>query len=176
MTEEVYAALDALYEQLPKIECRGLCWNSCGPIDMSDAERQRIRETHDIEIVPFTHVAAEMWDDDSPLHCKALGPLHQCKVYEVRPLICRVWGIADSMRCDHGCTPEGGWMPDDQVMVLLMTAYKIGKHRFNGDEDIMLAMMEDPEVKPLMARFSRGDRNVLPHLGAAIERVKARYI
>ena len=41
---ERVAALDALYAELPHLECRGLCWHSCGPIDMSHTERDRIAE------------------------------------------------------------------------------------------------------------------------------------
>jgi Fe-S-cluster containining protein len=29
-----------------------------------------------------------------------------CEVYEVRPLICRAWGMLRSMRCPHGCQPS----------------------------------------------------------------------
>lgn len=27
-------------------------------------------------------------------------------VYEARPLICRVYGVAEGLRCEHGCWPE----------------------------------------------------------------------
>ena len=38
------AALEALYSELPSLECRGLCWHSCGPVDMSITERERIAD------------------------------------------------------------------------------------------------------------------------------------
>lgn len=171
--DEVVALLEHLYELLPKIECLGLCWNSCGPIDMSNAERERIRE-RGIEIHMFTADRAERWADDEDLHCNALGPLHQCKVYDIRPLICRLWGVAASMPCTHGCTPEGGWLDDESAMTLIMEANRIGGHRFNGTEDVMMRVLADPLVKPLYARFARGDRTVLRELGAAMADTKVR--
>lgn len=72
---DVYAQLDALYAELPKLECRGKCQDSCGPIDMGLAERQRIAE-QGVKIPPLS----------SP--CPALTFLGTCGVYEVRPLIC----------------------------------------------------------------------------------------
>jgi Fe-S-cluster containining protein len=30
----------------------------------------------------------------------------RCTVYEVRPLICRLWGLVESMPCPWGCKPE----------------------------------------------------------------------
>jgi hypothetical protein len=30
----------------------------------------------------------------------------RCTVYAVRPLICRLWGVVESMPCPWGCRPE----------------------------------------------------------------------
>ncbi len=34
--------------------------------------------------------------------------LHEgrCSVYEVRPLICRLWGATEAMPCPFGCEPD----------------------------------------------------------------------
>jgi hypothetical protein len=31
----------------------------------------------------------------------------KCKGHEVRPMICRLWGVADPMLCPYGCEMEG---------------------------------------------------------------------
>jgi Fe-S-cluster containining protein len=44
--------------------------------------------------------------------------LRRCTVYEARPLICRVYGAAEGLRCPHGCTPERV-VPDVEVFEML---------------------------------------------------------
>lgn len=113
MARDVYAQLDALYEELPGLECRGKCQESCGPIDMSEAERRRIAE-QGVEIRPLS----------SP--CPALSFLGTCSVYEVRPLICRLWSMVEAMACPYGCMPEGGWLDDATARELIARSQQIG--------------------------------------------------
>ncbi|MDQ1585858.1 MAG: uncharacterized protein QOH80_1223 [Actinomycetota bacterium] len=169
--QEIYAALGDLYDALPAIECRGHCWVACGPIDMSNAERDRIRERTGIEIRPVDEVRAGLPPNAPPPPCPALGPLKQCKVYELRPFICRAWGVAESMRCPHGCIPEGGWLSDDEVMMMLMQSNVIGGHGFDHEKKELLEVLTDPQVRPLYARFTRGERGVQGELGAAMDAV-----
>ena len=30
----------------------------------------------------------------------------ECKVYNIRPMICRLWGLVEMMKCPHGCVPD----------------------------------------------------------------------
>lgn len=30
----------------------------------------------------------------------------RCSIYDARPMICRMWGVARTMPCPHGCEPE----------------------------------------------------------------------
>jgi Fe-S-cluster containining protein len=106
--------LDDLYAQLPSIACRGLCQEACGPIEMSilEAERIEIRYGKTIEAPCLT--------------CSALGPMGTCTVYDARPLICRLWGLTESMACPHGCKPEGGYLSDDEARRLINRSVQIG--------------------------------------------------
>lgn len=112
---EAVAALEDLYAQLPAIECKGLCHDSCTSIDASELERERVRE-RGVELPPgrrYREVRALIDAGKTP-RCPALGPLNNCRVYDVRPLICRIFGVAEGLRCEHGCIPE--WIiPDWQV-------------------------------------------------------------
>lgn len=94
------AELDALYAELPSIECQGMCWDSCGPIEMTSAEHARIKRETGVDIPPGRFLR------DGPSACPALGMLHTCTVYEVRPLICRIWGMTRRLRCNYGCRPS----------------------------------------------------------------------
>ena len=171
------AQLQEVYDALPQIACKGLCWNSCGPIDMSTVERQRIVDLG-YEIPQFTEERARRWADDEPLHCPALNRQSlQCEVYEARPFICRVWGVADSMRCPHGCEATD-ILDDQQVYDLLLRSLEVGGHPgmdVNPDTRArMQAMLSDPEVGPLMARFVRGDRSVEPAIHRLLAQRDAR--
>lgn len=92
--------LQQIYDDLPGIDCQGHCWDSCGPIDMTGYERERIAREGGVEI------ARGSWLADGPGMCPALTPFRQCSVYELRPLICRIWGLTKELPCTYGCRPE----------------------------------------------------------------------
>lgn len=117
------AEMDALYAELPGIDCQGRCWDSCGPIDMTRLERARIRREKDVLIPVGSFV------EDGPVMCPALTMFRQCGVYEIRPLICRIWGLAETMPCTYGCKPER-YLNDVEMYEFLARAYDIaGEHK-----------------------------------------------
>ncbi|MFY1595573.1 hypothetical protein [Micromonospora sp. WMMD737] len=107
------AELDQLYAELPAIECRGLCHESCNAIAMTPLERQRIRE-RGFDISPLD------------LPCPALTQLRRCSVRDVRPMVCRLYGLVEQMACPFGCRPEGGFLDDATARRLLARAEAIG--------------------------------------------------
>lgn len=107
------AQLDQLYAQLPRLECRGKCQGSCGPIDMSNIERRRIAQ-RGVDIPRLCGT------------CPALTMLGACAVYEIRPMICRLWGVVEAMACPHGCMPEGGWLDDATSLEFLTSSLQLG--------------------------------------------------
>jgi Fe-S-cluster containining protein len=107
--------LDALYAQLPVMHCRGYCHDSCGPIGMSVRERARIIERARKPITCGEYAT-----------CSMLTPERKCGVYDIRPMICRLWGLVKGMPCPYGCRPEGGLMEDEEAVKLLLAADEIG--------------------------------------------------
>jgi hypothetical protein len=95
--ERVEAKLRELYAQVPGVECKGRCWDSCGRIFMTGHEERTLLQLG-------YRVPNDM--DGSPAVCPALTMLHRCGVYEHRPMICRLWGVAQGMVCGYGCRPE----------------------------------------------------------------------
>lgn len=168
---EALAQLHELYAELPKLQCKGMCANSCGPIDMTDVERRRLVDLG-YEIPVFTPEAGRAWAAGERLDCPALNlQLRTCKVYKDRPLICRLWGLAESMPCVWGCRPER-MLTDVEAYDLLGRAMEIGGHRRfaqNAREmrqfrEVMAEYLDDPELGPLFARFVRGDQTVEPEI------------
>lgn len=89
--------LHDIYKELPRIRCKGLCTESCGPIVYGDVERRNIEQTHGKGGLP---------EAGRGLTCNQLVPSGRCKIYNQRPLICRLFGVAKGLECPHGCVPE----------------------------------------------------------------------
>lgn len=106
-------ALSAIHGTLPKMECRGLCQESCGPIGMSAAEASSIRRKHG---------SLPVMNED--LSCSALVG-GRCSIYSDRPLICRLWGLVERMACPFGCLPEGGWLSDETAHAALSAVERL---------------------------------------------------
>jgi hypothetical protein len=96
----IFRELRAIYEQLPAVNCQRKCQECCGPIIVSPAERLRMEVVGGRPLV---------YDIDAG-HCEYLVE-GGCSVYAVRPLICRLWGAVEKMRCPFGCEPER-WVSD----------------------------------------------------------------
>lgn len=50
--------------------------------------------------------------------CPMLAHNGKCRVYSVRPYICRLWGCVKEMRCPQGCEPER-WLTRDEAHEIL---------------------------------------------------------
>lgn len=134
--------LEALYATLPKIDCKKKCgFTNCGAIQASRMETGRIAEkTGFVKITPRSEWqrAASFQFRQLPYHlpkkefyssvefyvpyegtgcCQFLMPfLGTCRVYALRPMICRLWGLIDHpyMRCNtFGCVPERWLTPEE---------------------------------------------------------------
>ncbi|MGP3914347.1 YkgJ family cysteine cluster protein [Nonomuraea sp. 10N515B] len=99
-----------LYAQIPDVACKGLCQDSCGPIDMHPYERAQIRRAGVTIPEPQQAVTQLLLTGDYT--CPALED-GRCSVYELRPTICRAWGASEAMPCEHGCRPADGQLLSD---------------------------------------------------------------
>lgn len=88
------AGLEAIYAQMPQIACRKKCRECCSLIIMSRSEWRRIREETG-EDFPKA--------DMERLECGWLTAEGTCAHHALRPGICRLWGVTESMRCPFGC-------------------------------------------------------------------------
>jgi len=113
--------MDALYAELPKLECKGRCQDSCGPIEMTPVERRRIEATGthipELSIARFKPGCED---------CSALDFAGRCSVYDIRPMICRLWGVTEAMPCPFGCVPEGGHISREEGFEFLRRSFEIG--------------------------------------------------
>ena len=110
--------LDEIYARVPKLVCARKCMASCGPIWASPLETARMLSLG----FDITSTARGVVNG-APLalsHCPALRGA-DCRAYAARPLICRLWGVVERMRCPFGCRPQR-WLSDDEARQLLLAA------------------------------------------------------
>jgi Fe-S-cluster containining protein len=121
--------LDALYAILPDIECKELCQKGCGPIAMIPDEFRRISE-----------ISGTIPTVDNTGTCSLLIN-GRCSVYEVRPAVCRLFGIAKEMKCPFGCVPTKYMTKEESHQFLRKidkaTGRKGVKATMNGLEDFL---------------------------------------
>jgi Fe-S-cluster containining protein len=110
----VESRLDALYKTLPGVQCRGFCKDSCGPIAASRAEVERIEKVADKRLAVGEDLTCSMLDADG-----------RCVVYAVRPMICRLFGTVEKLKCPHGCVPER-WLSEALAMRKIDAALRVG--------------------------------------------------
>ncbi|WP_371590837.1 YkgJ family cysteine cluster protein [Streptomyces sp. NBC_00470] len=148
--------MHSVYDQIPPFTtCKGLCVDQCTQAVMtSKGERDTILKRHGIELLPAAPEGSEK-------PCPALVD-GQCSVYADRPLICRLYGVAEGLLCPHGCVPdtEKGIPAENALMVLaeFMAA--------TGDDpkmvDAVQAARKNPELRRRVAElFKRGQTGMM---------------
>lgn len=147
--------LQEIWDQLPTITCQGLCADSCCSMWQTTLEQQIIQRRTG-RTLPLIHAG-------SP--CTALTILRRCSIYEHRPLICRLWGMTASMRCDYGCIPEGGFLTDRQAYELIAQVAELaGDHE--GAEQIRAPFRRNPEAVERFLRAQQKNRDLDWHARA----------
>lgn len=127
---QALADLAAIYAELPGLLCKGRCADTCTVVDGSVLERTLLAERGRPLPPRMSLAEAEALIASGAARCPALGPLGNCTVYDVRPMVCRLFGLigkatADgpvqrtaAMACDHGCDPER-WLTQAEGFALL---------------------------------------------------------
>lgn len=121
-------ALDAVYAQVPTIECRGDCADTCTRFPTVRPERRRVEAASGIEFPEYHEGDRER----GPLPpCPLLTWAGQCSVHPIRPLLCRLWGVSELFPCNYGCRVDGGHLLGvKETYALLGDVYEVaGNHR-----------------------------------------------
>ena len=112
--DDLHEQLDHLYQTLPAIQCRRKCQRACGPIMMSEAESERIAER-----------VGRQTKETRDLSCPMLSIMGHCSIYDIRPAICRIYGLTPALRCEFGCVPER-WLSDAESSAFLRRVMRLG--------------------------------------------------
>lgn len=112
-----------LWAMVPIVRCKGLCTDQCTVIEMSRAERELMEER--IPDYPSADKQMAELRRDGFYRCPALVD-GRCTVYDVRPLICRLWGAEEALPCPHGCEVVGGRLPHSEGSALVQISLDVG--------------------------------------------------
>ncbi len=123
-------------------------------------ERDRLVRVHGLDLDARTS------DGACPALTRTLGATGSCTVHPHRPMICRLWGVAASMPCPHGCIPTGGYLTDTDTLRRLLASLETGGHPQTGTRRLLEQCMADPHAATLMAAMLRGDPTATPALHA----------
>lgn len=103
-------ALDALYATLPKLDCLRKCASCCAHFGMTGLEQERLeRRAGPLKtrrILCKTETGHSLGVHNVLQGTCPLLKDGQCSAYDIRPAICRMWGLTEGMLCPHGCRPE----------------------------------------------------------------------
>jgi hypothetical protein len=104
--------LQVIYDKVPSVSCKGLCYGACGPVPATGPERDEIRKLTGRRV----KTEPELFQNQHPRGVRILktsddgtcGYLkkERCSVYAARPIVCRLYGASDGLRCEHGCWPD----------------------------------------------------------------------
>lgn len=122
---EALAAFDTLYAQLPQVQCKRLCHESCGVICMTKLEWLRIVRKLGYKPRGKPSLVCPMLKHGA------------CSVHAVRPTICRLWGAVREarglMQCPHGCMPDR-WLSEEEGYAWLEKAEELSQAVFPHGE------------------------------------------
>lgn len=134
VSADAVARLEQLYARIPSMHCQGRCYHSCTSIDMSEVERARLAE-RGFHIPPRRSVA-EIREQGRRTGrvdaCPALSALGACRVYDVRPLICRAFGAVEGLRCAYDCTPTTRELTTAEFVELMLEIDRISGRELTG--------------------------------------------
>lgn len=98
------------YAQVPGVKCKGLCHDTCNTIPVAPRELRVLRHATGRDLTTERMGVSNLLTErgGSVDRCPLLGLDNRCTAHEVRPLVCRLYGVADHprMRCPWGCEPE----------------------------------------------------------------------
>lgn len=117
--------LNEAYAELPQIECKGLCVTTCTlipleAIELINIERATGRVPATTPVGDYQMLMPVSSTDD---RCPYLL-MDRCSIYEQRPTICRLYGVARGLQCPHGCQPTQLYS-EDAAQTLLRRIRKI---------------------------------------------------
>lgn len=110
----------SIWSEIPGIECKGFCWESCAHVVASKAETEVVKQfclDNGLDYHKFydgSKAGERRASEIDPEPCPYLKD-KRCSIHEVRPSICRMWGVHSHLPCAWGCKKPKGNLSDAQA-------------------------------------------------------------
>lgn len=86
-------------------ECDG-CGQCCGPVAITHDEYWAIKD--------YCSAKGIVWANRGLFVCGFLDEDNRCRIYEARPLLCRMYGITKELPCPHHPDAVRGLFPPEE--------------------------------------------------------------
>lgn len=111
--------LAEIYARIPDARCKGLCADACSSIPVAEVELQQLETwTGRPLAVDRESFAPAIMISNIGEPCPLLV-IGRCTAYEKRPAVCRLYGVAQGLKCGHGCFDDQIPMSDSEAMNIL---------------------------------------------------------
>ena len=120
--------LEEIYSGIPGIHCADDCGECCGLMSMSELEERRVKR-----FLKENHIEVQFYNDPLDVtyvkalrgenRCYFLDERRRCLVYPVRPIICRLYGVAENMKCPYAS--PGEYLTEGEALNLIREVKKI---------------------------------------------------
>ena len=109
MTDKTQALQRLLDRAEKSFTCKSGCNDCCGVVPFSDIEKARASALKPMEA--WERYQGSAWLLKSALanfSCPFSDKNNGCQIYDVRPMVCRLFGVVDHemMKCPHGSAPK----------------------------------------------------------------------
>lgn len=91
--------IEFLYSAIPDFDCKPGCFECCGPVPLHPWESERIG------VEDSATITVEELKSIKKAFCQFLKN-GKCSIYDHRPLMCRLYGTVENLRCPYGKRPE----------------------------------------------------------------------
>jgi Fe-S-cluster containining protein len=166
MTDSRLVELQKVYDSIPRLACKKECPEVCiTTMELSQIEEINIRlflKKRGREWVDFkdfgdfeNHMKRIGRHSSGPndayscscLRCPYLTSKKLCSIYPVRPLVCRLYGVYEGMRCRHGCQPEQA-IDELEMRYLYERVWKILGESAEPRDPTFLRLMQEGRIRP----------------------------
>lgn len=139
--------IEKICASVPTITCKGFCHYSCRGVQLS------VTESHNIRKRTGVLFRGNLPDRVCPLLDRETK---LCTVHDIRPLVCRLWGVTERMQCPHDCGPERLLTYEEEYAILNEVMW-IGGGYTDADYLENKKWLADPEFFALVRRAMDGE-------------------
>ena len=133
--------LEEIYKQIPKSTCPSGCGKCCGILYPSMAEIRNIKNWLARKHLPYLELTMNTSES-----CPYLAEDKSCKIYPVRPFLCRILGTCSDIPCPVKEIHPARILNHEQGAILYNAIYMHGKEKARRNAHMKI-------LRPILREF-----------------------